>query len=191
MDEDIHLEDIINNAVKNAIQSIINDSKGRLKSSITKEIESSILQNFKEISKERVRISLNNIERELNASLGAERKGQISTKFLREIIKEEVAHFSESYNENVSDNFKQKINTSSKKFIEKSFNNLKSNVIKVTERLILRELTLNDKLELSKILSDKESMRYYDHPYSEKEVENWIEWNIDNYKLTLLIACCT
>lgn len=51
-----------------------------------------------------------------------------------------------------------------------------------TERLFLRELTLEDKIELSKILSDKESMKYYDHPYSEKEVENWINWNIKNYK---------
>jgi RimJ/RimL family protein N-acetyltransferase len=51
-----------------------------------------------------------------------------------------------------------------------------------TERLYLRELTINDKFELSKILSDTESMRFYDHPYSMEEVENWIQWNLDNYK---------
>ena len=51
-----------------------------------------------------------------------------------------------------------------------------------TNRLFLRELTLNDKMELLKILSDEESMKYYDHPFSEKEVENWIKWNIENYK---------
>jgi len=51
-----------------------------------------------------------------------------------------------------------------------------------TERLFLRELTMDDKEELAKILSDKESMKFYDHPYSEKEVENWIQWSLDNYQ---------
>lgn len=51
-----------------------------------------------------------------------------------------------------------------------------------TERLYLRELTLEDKEEWAKVLSDVESMKFYPHPFSEKEVENWINWNIDNYK---------
>lgn len=51
-----------------------------------------------------------------------------------------------------------------------------------TDRLYLRELTLDDKIELSMILSDEETMKYYDHPFSEEEVENWIKWNIENYK---------
>ncbi|MBN1467576.1 MAG: GNAT family N-acetyltransferase [Fusobacteriaceae bacterium] len=51
-----------------------------------------------------------------------------------------------------------------------------------TERLYLRELTMEDKEEWAKVLSDIESMRFYPHPFSEKEVENWINWNIDNYK---------
>ena len=51
-----------------------------------------------------------------------------------------------------------------------------------TTRLILRELTIDDKYELSKILSDKESMKYYPHPFTDIEVENWIKWNIENYK---------
>ncbi len=51
-----------------------------------------------------------------------------------------------------------------------------------TERLYLRELTMEDKEEWAKVLSDVESMRFYPHPFSEKEVENWINWNIDNYK---------
>ncbi len=50
-----------------------------------------------------------------------------------------------------------------------------------TERLYVRELTLNDEAELSKVLSDAESMKYYPHPFSPQEVENWIKWNIDNY----------
>lgn len=51
-----------------------------------------------------------------------------------------------------------------------------------TERLYLRELTMEDKEQLAKVLSDIESMRFYPHPFSEEEVENWINWNIDNYK---------
>lgn len=55
-------------------------------------------------------------------------------------------------------------------------------IILETSRLILRELTIDDKYELSLILSDKESMKYYPHPFSDIEVENWINWNIENYK---------
>ena len=51
-----------------------------------------------------------------------------------------------------------------------------------TERLYLRELVLEDKDELKKVLSDVESMKFYPHPFSEEEVKNWIIWNIDNYK---------
>lgn len=51
-----------------------------------------------------------------------------------------------------------------------------------TERLYLRELIMEDKEEWAKVLSDVESMRFYPHPFSEEEVENWINWNIDNYR---------
>lgn len=51
-----------------------------------------------------------------------------------------------------------------------------------TERLYLRELLINDKKELIQVLSDPESMRFYPHPFSEEEVEKWIQWNIENYK---------
>ncbi|WP_186580198.1 GNAT family N-acetyltransferase [Aquibacillus kalidii] len=50
-----------------------------------------------------------------------------------------------------------------------------------TERVYLRELVLEDTENLSKVLSDKESMQYYPKPFTIKEVEKWIEWNIDNY----------
>ena len=50
-----------------------------------------------------------------------------------------------------------------------------------TKRLYLRELDILDLDDLSKILSDSESMRYYPHPFSRKEVSKWIKWNIDNY----------
>jgi RimJ/RimL family protein N-acetyltransferase len=51
-----------------------------------------------------------------------------------------------------------------------------------TERLYLRELFVDDKKELMKVLSDPESMEFYPHPLSEEEVGKWIQWNIENYK---------
>jgi uncharacterized protein (TIGR00290 family) len=51
-----------------------------------------------------------------------------------------------------------------------------------TERLYLRELVLEDAKELSKVLSDPESMQFYPEPFSREKVERWIEWNITNYK---------
>jgi RimJ/RimL family protein N-acetyltransferase len=50
-----------------------------------------------------------------------------------------------------------------------------------TERLYLRELHVNDKKELMKVLSDPESMEFYPSPFSEEKVEKWIQWNIENY----------
>lgn len=51
-----------------------------------------------------------------------------------------------------------------------------------TKRLYLRELLIDDQKELMKVLSDSESMKFYPHPFSEEEVEKWIQWNIENYK---------
>lgn len=51
-----------------------------------------------------------------------------------------------------------------------------------TSRLYLRQLTLNDISDLSLVLSDKGSMKYYPHPFSLKEVTLWIERNIERYK---------
>lgn len=51
-----------------------------------------------------------------------------------------------------------------------------------TKRLILRELSMDDKLDLKKVLSDPISMKYYPHPFTEQEVESWISWNLNNYK---------
>lgn len=51
-----------------------------------------------------------------------------------------------------------------------------------TERLYLRELATGDKNELSRVLSDSESMQYYPHPFTEEEVKKWIQWNMGNYK---------
>lgn len=51
-----------------------------------------------------------------------------------------------------------------------------------TERLFLRQMTLEDTVTLALVLSDPESMRFYPHPFSREEVENWIKWNLDNYQ---------
>lgn len=51
-----------------------------------------------------------------------------------------------------------------------------------TERLYLRKLLIDDKKDLMKVLSNPESMKFYPHPFSDKEVEGWIQWNIENYK---------
>ena len=51
-----------------------------------------------------------------------------------------------------------------------------------TERLKLRELTLDDTDKLALVLSDPQSMKFYPHPFSREEVEHWIKWNIENYK---------
>ena len=56
------------------------------------------------------------------------------------------------------------------------------NYIIETERLKLRELTLDDTDKLALVLSDPESMKFYPHPFSREEVEHWIKWNIENYK---------
>lgn len=50
-----------------------------------------------------------------------------------------------------------------------------------TKRLYLREMVLEDIEELSKVLSDPESMQYYPEAFSKDKVGKWIQWNIDNY----------
>ena len=50
-----------------------------------------------------------------------------------------------------------------------------------TERLILRELTMNDLDDLHEILSDPETMQHYPNPFSYEKSKQWIEWNLKNY----------
>lgn len=50
-----------------------------------------------------------------------------------------------------------------------------------TDRLIMREFTHEDFECLHEILSDKETMKYYPHPFSEEETIAWIQRNIDRY----------
>lgn len=51
-----------------------------------------------------------------------------------------------------------------------------------TERLILREYTMDDFDDLYEILSDEETMKHYPKPFDEEKVRYWINWNITNYE---------
>ena len=55
-------------------------------------------------------------------------------------------------------------------------------VIIETNRLILREYTLDDFDNLYEIVSDPETMRHYPKPFDEERTRGWIEWNLENYK---------
>ncbi len=50
-----------------------------------------------------------------------------------------------------------------------------------TERLLLREYTMDDFDALYEIMSDPETMRHYPAPFDEARTRRWIEWNLDNY----------
>ena len=51
-----------------------------------------------------------------------------------------------------------------------------------TERLILREYTMEDFDGLYAILSDPETMRHYPKPYDENGTMRWLRWSLDNYE---------
>ena len=51
-----------------------------------------------------------------------------------------------------------------------------------TERLIVREYTMDDFDALYEILSDAETMKYYPKPYDEEGVRRWIRWCMDSYQ---------
>lgn len=56
------------------------------------------------------------------------------------------------------------------------------NMMMETNRLILREYTMDDFDELYKIISDPETMQYYPTPYDEAGTNRWLEWSIQNYR---------
>ena len=49
-------------------------------------------------------------------------------------------------------------------------------IILETERLLLREMTDDDFDALKKVISDKETMKYYPAPYDDEGVLKWIRW---------------
>lgn len=54
-------------------------------------------------------------------------------------------------------------------------------IILKTERLVLREYTLDDFDGLYSILSDPETMKHYPKPYDERGTMRWLNWSLDNY----------
>ena len=50
-----------------------------------------------------------------------------------------------------------------------------------TQRLILREYTLDDFSALYEILSDEETMQHYPAPFDKEKTLGWIKWNLENY----------
>ncbi|WP_207701074.1 GNAT family N-acetyltransferase [Candidatus Enterococcus ferrettii] len=51
-----------------------------------------------------------------------------------------------------------------------------------TERLVLREWTADDLPDLKRFLQDAEVMWAYEHAFSNEEVSNWLQWNLDSYQ---------
>ena len=56
------------------------------------------------------------------------------------------------------------------------------NAVLETPRLLLRPYEQGDFDALAAIISDAETMKYYDKPYDEKGVQRWLDWNFENYK---------
>lgn len=51
-----------------------------------------------------------------------------------------------------------------------------------TKRLFLREWTMQDLDAWAAILSDAEVMQYYPKPFDRQNVQDWIVWNLENYR---------
>jgi len=52
-----------------------------------------------------------------------------------------------------------------------------------TERLLLREMTKNDFDSLYKVLGDSDIMQHYPYTFDEIRVRNWIERNMERYRI--------
>lgn len=51
-----------------------------------------------------------------------------------------------------------------------------------TKRLALREWETKDLPDLKRFLQDAEVMWAYEHAFSDEEVANWLQWNLDSYQ---------
>lgn len=51
-----------------------------------------------------------------------------------------------------------------------------------TKRLILRRMTMNDFTDISEILKDQKTMYAYEHSFSDQEVYDWINRQLDRYE---------
>ncbi|NLU51764.1 MAG: GNAT family N-acetyltransferase [Clostridiaceae bacterium] len=52
-----------------------------------------------------------------------------------------------------------------------------------SNRLFLREMTTDDFDALYKVLADDENMKYYPHTFDDTRVRNWIQRNIERYRI--------
>ena len=52
-----------------------------------------------------------------------------------------------------------------------------------TERLILREMTLDDYASLYQVLADSDIMQHYPYTFDEKRVRGWITRNMERYQI--------
>ena len=55
-------------------------------------------------------------------------------------------------------------------------------VILVTERCYLREMTLSDRPALERMLKDRTVMAAYEHAFADREVDEWLERQMDRYQ---------
>ena len=51
-----------------------------------------------------------------------------------------------------------------------------------TERTYLREMTQDDYTDLCEILQDAETMYAYEHAFTDTEVQNWLNRQLERYK---------
>lgn len=54
--------------------------------------------------------------------------------------------------------------------------------ILTTERLLLRETCAEDRGALCEILQDEETMYAYEHAFDDREVDRWLQNNLDRYR---------
>ena len=55
-------------------------------------------------------------------------------------------------------------------------------IIIETKRLRLREYTLDDFDNLKAVISDPETMKYYEKPYDDEGVKRWLNWCMKSYQ---------
>ena len=67
-------------------------------------------------------------------------------------------------------------------FYGKTGKELQMQALSETKRLFLREWTMQDLDAWAAILSDAEVMRYYPKPFDRQNVQDWIAWNLENYR---------
>ncbi|MGH7598320.1 MAG: GNAT family N-acetyltransferase [bacterium] len=56
-------------------------------------------------------------------------------------------------------------------------------IVLETERMLLREMDMNDIENLQGIFADPEAMRYYPKTKSVAETEEWVRWNRSSYSM--------